>query len=269
MKTSEADIELFGRSAVAALTRAIDDKEMTDEHLRELYAFLIKNGFVRLVGGEEETESAAVEQAEESDGAPAAPGGDDEAVSPPAPKSPPTSPKPGSRNNPILAKSPDDVDKAGRRARRPTEAQAKAGNYRAGHLMLHGLPIAIETPKGRVRRGKDADGKSWSVKMPLHYGRLTGTKGADDDAVDIFVGPHIDSGVAYVIDQNDAETGKFDETKVVLGARSEREAARFYAASFSDGKGRKRIGGITEMTIKRFKRWLNDGGGREPLSGQK
>ena len=35
----------------------------------------------------------------------------------------------------------------------PSEAQIEAGNYRHGHITLHGFDISIETPKGAARRG--------------------------------------------------------------------------------------------------------------------
>lgn len=35
----------------------------------------------------------------------------------------------------------------------PTDAQKKAGNYKMGHIRLHGLDISIENPRGSTRRG--------------------------------------------------------------------------------------------------------------------
>ena len=267
---SDDDIEMFGRAAVAALEQAVAGRTISSDQMHELYEFLVSSKIVTLVGeqeepaiGEGDEESGEVER---TTGAPTLQGGDEDAVSPPSALSPPVPSKPGTRGNPIRAETPEDIDRAGRRARRPTEAQAKAGNYNKGHLKVAGMDIAIETPKDGVRKGKDASGKSWRVKMPVHYGYVKKTTGADDDHVDIFLGPHVGSGVVFVIDQIDPETGEFDEIKTVLGARNEREARRFYAASFSDGKGRKRIGGITEMALAEFKDFLKQGGGREPLA---
>lgn len=52
----------------------------------------------------------------------------------------------------------------------PTAAQKQAGNYRKGHVSVQGLSLAIENPKGSVRRGTDPDGKEWSHAMSDHYG---------------------------------------------------------------------------------------------------
>lgn len=43
----------------------------------------------------------------------------------------------------------------------PSEAQIEAGNYKKGHVSLHGFDLSIETPKGAARRGTGPDGKPW------------------------------------------------------------------------------------------------------------
>src|SRR5579864_6778398 len=86
----------------------------------------------------------------------------------------------------------------------PTEAQKEAGNYRKGHVRVHGMDLSIETPKGAKRSGKGKDGKPWSVTMPAHYGYIRGTKGADGDHVDTYLGPHPGNPNVHVVDQVDA-----------------------------------------------------------------
>lgn len=144
-------------------------------------------------------------------------------------------------------------------AKEPTEAQKKAGNYRKGHIRFNGLDISVENPKGSVRRGKDASGKSWSCVMPADYGYVKQTEGADGDHVDVFIGPHPTSHVVFIINQNDHRTGKFDEHKAMLGYRSEKEACADYCKAFSDGKGMARIGSIETVSIDAFKKWLKSG----------
>ena len=90
----------------------------------------------------------------------------------------------------------------------PTEAQRIAGNYRVGRVTIHGLRIAIEQPRGSVRSGTDADGTAWSCRLAAHYGYFVGTRGADGDGVDVFVGPNTGSEAAYIINQNVG--GRFD-----------------------------------------------------------
>jgi hypothetical protein len=148
--------------------------------------------------------------------------------------------------------------------RRPTEPQKAAGNYRKGHVRLHGLEIAIENPCGSFREGKGPDGKVWRCRLPAHYGYFKGSEGADGDHVDVFIGPHHKSQLAYVIDQHDHRTAKYDEAKVMLGFVSPAQARRTYMEAFSDGKGGDRIGALHEMTIAQLKDWLKDGNTKRP-----
>lgn len=140
----------------------------------------------------------------------------------------------------------------------PTDAQKEAGNYRKGHVTVQGLNITIENPKGSERSGKDPNGKAWSVSMPAHYGYVKGSKGADGEQVDVYIGDEPESRRVFIVDQNDADTGKFDEHKVMLGFADMESAEETYRAGFSDGKGGQRIGGMTEMSINEFKGWLEE-----------
>lgn len=133
----------------------------------------------------------------------------------------------------------------------PTEAQKIAGNYKKTHTSLHGLPITIENPKGSIRRKRD-----WEVKMPYHYGYIKKTEGSDGDHIDVCIGPHPESEAVFIVDQKRADTGKFDEHKVMLGYRSKDEAVSDYYKGFSDGKGPQRCGPVTRLTIHEFKEWL-------------
>lgn len=138
----------------------------------------------------------------------------------------------------------------------PTQRQAETGNYAKGRVSVNGLPVAIENPKGSVRRNKDANGPKWKVKMPADYGYIQGTKGADGDPVDVYVGPDHDAEYVYVIDQLDADTRAFDEHKVMMGFKSPTQAIRAYDKAFSDGLGMVRAGDMRKMSIAEFKAWL-------------
>lgn len=61
----------------------------------------------------------------------------------------------------------------------PTEAQKQAGNYRKGKVTIHGLKIAIENPKGSIRRGKSKDGKEWESKLACTYGYICSIKASE------------------------------------------------------------------------------------------
>jgi len=141
--------------------------------------------------------------------------------------------------------------------RRPTEAQKEAGNYKKGHVQIQGLPITIETPKGVTRSGKTQDGKEWSVKMAHHYGYIKRTESeADGDHIDVFIGPHPESEIVFVINQLKSG-GKFDEHKCMVGFLSAKEAKDGYLACYSSGwEG---FGSMVPMLMDQFKDWIENG----------
>lgn len=138
----------------------------------------------------------------------------------------------------------------------PSEAQVEAGNYRKGSVRIAGMDIAIENPKGSTRSGVDKGGKSWRVTMPAHYGYIRKSEGADGDHVDCYIGSDHDSDKVFVIDQVNAENGRFDEHKCCLDYSSKQAALADYEKAFSDGKAKDRLGAITEMSVDAFKGWL-------------
>lgn len=151
----------------------------------------------------------------------------------------------------------------------PSPAQIAAGNYKKTHVRLHGLDIAIENPKGSVRRGIDPQTKKvWECTLPADYGYIKRTEGADGDHVDVYIGPAPDSQAVFVVDQVDLQTGAWDEHKCILGCASPEEARDLYLSGFSDGLGHRRLGALHEMTIDTFKRWLVEGDTSRPYGGQ-
>ncbi|WP_333981856.1 hypothetical protein, partial [Pseudomonas aeruginosa] len=74
-------------------------------------------------------------------------------------------------------------------------------------IKVNGITTLIENPRGSIRQGKDG---SWRVQMKHHYGFIKGTKGADGDEVDCFVGPNLGSKRVFVVNQVNKE-GQFDE----------------------------------------------------------
>lgn len=150
------------------------------------------------------------------------------------------------------------IDKAASRADvEPTPAQVEADNYRKGQpFQLNGVTIIIENPRGSVRKSKPGAKVQWETTMKHHYGDIAGTKGADGDKVDVFVGPRPDSHKIFVIDQRN-DDGSFDEHKVMMGFGSEAEARAGYLSNFD--KGWDGLMAITEMTPEQLKGWLNSG----------
>ena len=138
----------------------------------------------------------------------------------------------------------------------PTEAQIKAGNYPMHHIRMHGFEISIENKKGTVRSGKSKEGKKWSVKMAHDYGYIRRTEGADDDHLDVFIGPYPKSEKVFVVYQIDPQTKRFDEHKVMFGFKNLADAKAGYLANYE--KGWKGIGKIKELTVDEFKDWLDE-----------
>lgn len=164
------------------------------------------------------------------------------------------------------------VNEAADRAAEPTDAQALAGNYRMGHVKVAGHDVTIETPKGRLRRKVSRSGKAWAVRMPAHYGYIKRTEGADGDHVDVYLGPHAhraEEHPVFVVDQQHADSGRFDEHKVMLGFRDAAHAASVYDRAFSDGQGPKRRRAVHDVDHDVFNRWLRHGDTTRPFGDQR
>ncbi len=75
------------------------------------------------------------------------------------------------------------------------------------------------------------------------YGYIRGTKGADDDHIDVFLSSDIDGWngrKVFVVDQYNPD-GTFDEHKVMLGFNVRDEAFSAYLSNYEKdwGKGRR------------------------------
>ena len=116
-----------------------------------------------------------------------------------------------------------------------------------------GLDVYVENEKGTTRYWHDRDGRvSGQTEMLADYGFLDGHVGADGDEVDVYLGPHEDSGWAFVVHQMKApDYRRFDEDKCVLGCRSEQEAKALYLAHRNDGE--RAYGGMSAIPLEQFK----------------
>lgn len=141
-------------------------------------------------------------------------------------------------------------------------AQIEANNRKLGHVSVQGLDISIENPKGSIRRSKPDAAMKWERKMRDHYGYIRGTEDNTGEHVDAFVGPHADSDTVYVIDQ--VIDGKFDEPKVMVGYRTEKEARAAYLRNYQDGWDG--LGAIAPMAMDEFRKWVRSGGPKKPLN---
>lgn len=130
-----------------------------------------------------------------------------------------------------------------------------------GFLDLHGMNIAVENPLGSKRSGVDRFGNKWEVTQENDYGYIVGTEDNTGEEVDVFVGPNHDSTKAFIVNQL-GKTGGFDEYKVMLGYRTKEEAEQAYLKT--KGKGWTRYEPLQEMSVEKFKEWLNTGAKYEP-----
>lgn len=112
------------------------------------------------------------------------------------------------------------------------------------------IPISVENRRGSVRSGTDKDGSEWRTKMRHPYGYIPGTKGADGDALDVFVGPHEHASHAYVVHSMRPDTGKFDEDKVMLGFRDKQHARDVFHQHYDDPKF---YGGLHAIPMWQFR----------------
>mgnify|MGYP007101861902 CR=1 FL=1 len=132
----------------------------------------------------------------------------------------------------------------------PTDQQKEAGNYRKAHVTVNGFKITIENPKGSRRY---YNGDKYNV-MKNHYGYFNGSVGYDGDQVDVFLGDYLDSDKIFVVDQR-KPGGGFDESKVMMGFRTEKDAKDAYMSNYDkDWKG---FMAITEVSVDDFKKWLH------------
>jgi inorganic pyrophosphatase len=145
----------------------------------------------------------------------------------------------------------------------PTEAQRRAGNYAMGTFRYKGLTIKIENPKDSIRRGEDKHGKAWESRIPADYGFFKGSEAIDGDAVDVFVGPDLESDMVVAIDQ--IIDGKYDETKFMVAVTSQAQAEKLYLSAYQKGW---KLGDVSTTTVQQLKEWLKDGDHKKPFKGQ-
>ncbi|MBC7599210.1 MAG: hypothetical protein H7238_09345 [Polaromonas sp.] len=145
----------------------------------------------------------------------------------------------------------------------PTGAKIDAVNWKKGdRFQLNGQTLVIENPAGSTRKSKPDAEQPWENQMVAHYGDIAGTRGADGDPVDVFVGPDPATPKIFVVDQVNKD-GTFDEHKVMMGYADETAARDGYLANY--GKGWAGLGAITEMAPAQFNTWVKSEATQQPL----
>lgn len=147
----------------------------------------------------------------------------------------------------------------------PKKADADSKFKLQGHTTFQGLRIAIENQKGSVRSGVDRDGKPWRTEMKHPYGYIKGTKGADGEEIDVYVGPDKKAPEAHVVHQRKSDGKGYDEDKVMLGFPSLEAARKAYLAHYNSPKF---LGPISSMPIEVLKKIMHKGEKLVPPKGE-
>lgn len=133
----------------------------------------------------------------------------------------------------------------------PEEAAPGIEDSRTGDSLANddyaGLPIVIESPKGSSRGNRT---------MAAHYGYVSGTRGLDDDCVDVFCGPNRLSDSVWVIDQLDPKAKKLEQHKCMIGFDKWQDACAAYLGSFATEDDAARMGPVKKMSMDEFKKFL-------------
>jgi hypothetical protein len=113
--------------------------------------------------------------------------------------------------------------------------KVKKGRKLSRRMEFQGLKISVETDKGELRHWYDpANKEEGTTKMKYPYGYIRNTMVADDEHVDVYVGPNEDSDKVFIIHQMKAPNfDRYDEDKVMLGFTSAREAKAAYLEHYN------------------------------------
>lgn len=180
-------------------------------------------------------------------------------------ESDPPQPQPGDLIDPGNSEVPGGEAAAGvvKPAPKTKDAMAIPGNMRLRDFQ--GLPVTIETAQGQIRQGGKGS-VAWQVVMPVDYGFIENTASAEGkfEQMDCFIGPQPLADRAWVIDQLNIRNGAFDEHKIMLGFGSEADAVETYVRAYHD-TDRRRIGGVTGMSMDTLREWLQKGDVTKPV----
>jgi hypothetical protein len=144
----------------------------------------------------------------------------------------------------------DPIDRPSQMARQHEDSE----HPYQGQVNVQGLIVCIENKRGSVRRGH-----GWKTKMGHHYGEIRDTRGADGDALDVYVGDNHDSNLVVVIHQKEPGTTDYDEDKVMVGFDRVVDALKAYRDHY-DRPGFYQS--HTTMTMPEFQRLLDKQGRR-------
>ncbi len=150
----------------------------------------------------------------------------------------------------------NDIEQASLKQFKDAYPDGKIAFKLQGHAEFQGIQIAIENRKGSVRKGTDKDGKPWRTVMRMPYGFVKGTKGADGEEIDCYIGPHKNAPNVYAVHQHKSDGTGYDEDKLIFGVRSKEEASKRYLQHYNSDKF---LGPVKEVPVERLKEMLSTG----------
>jgi len=115
---------------------------------------------------------------------------------------------------------------------------------------FQGIPIDIERQAGTTRQGVNRMGQEWERKTTHDYGSIPGTYGIDGEPIDVYVGPRKNGALAFVVHQLSPDGTSYDEDKVMLGFRNERQARN---AFLKNSIGPQVFGAITPISVRKLR----------------
>lgn len=125
-------------------------------------------------------------------------------------------------------------------------------------VSYHGIPVNIEIP---IRTYRFCSTFAPVYMVSASYGEFAGTKGADGEPIDCYIGQFLGSEQIFIINQAD-NYGNFDEHKVMVGFLSKDDAISAYSASTN---------GLSPLSVAvcspaQLLYWIKKGNKNEPIT---
>ena len=125
-------------------------------------------------------------------------------------------------------------------------------------VSYHGIPVNIEIP---IRTYRFCSTFAPVYMVSASYGEFAGTKGADGEPIDCYIGQFLGSEQIFILNQAD-KYGNFDEHKAMVGFLSKDDAISAYSACTN---------GLSPLSVvvcspAQLLYWIKNGNKNEPIT---